>query len=367
MPRHAPMLGRPLARFAVPLIGLAALSACVAPRGAVPAPQPQPAVVTPPLPVAVAPPVALPPAPPPPPPFNVRPVTPNAVESRGGRYTVVNGDTLRRVSDKTGAASEAIARANRLASPFVIKVGQKLTIPAGRWHQVHGSETGIAIARAYGVEWQRIAELNRLEEPYILRVGQRLLLPSANEVAGMSMEERASAFSIDIDDLITGGEPALAERATPAKPVSTAPRTAPLPSTEAVAAARPFSGRFDWPLTGTIKRSFGNFGSGRRNNGVNIGATMGAPIAAAADGVVAYAGTDLSAYGGLILIRHNDTWTTAYGHASELLVTRGQAVKRGQTIARAGATGHVESPQLHFEIRQGAKPVDPLVYLPKRS
>jgi len=69
----------------------------------------------------------------------------------------------------------------------------------------------------------------------------------------------------------------------------------------------------------------------------------------------------------LILIRHSDTWTTAYAHASELLVTRGQAVKRGQTIARVGSTGHVDSPQLHFEIRQGAKPVNPLSYLPKRG
>lgn len=356
------MFGRPITRLTVPLMGLAALAACVAPRA--PAPEPRPAMPAPP-PSVVTP---TPPAPIPPlPSFDIRPVTPNAVESPGGSYIVQRGDTLRRVSDKTGAASEAIARANRLAPPFVIRIGQKLTIPAGRWHQVHGGETGIAIARAYGVEWQRIAELNLLEEPYILRVGQRLLLPSATEVASMSIEERAAAFSLDIDDLITGGEPALAERAAPAKPVSTAPRTTPLPPTEAVAAARPFSGRFDWPLTGTIKRSFGNFGSGRRNNGVNIGTTAGAPVAAAADGVVAYAGTDLSAYGGLILIRHNDTWTTAYGHASELLVTRGQAVRRGQIIARAGATGHVDSPQLHFEIRQGAKPVDPLIYLPKRS
>lgn len=358
------MLGRPITRFTVTLMGIAALTACVAPRAPAPTAEPRPAM---PLPSAPPAPTAPPPLPAPPPSFDIRPVTPNAVESRGGRYIVQRGDTLRRVSDKTGAASEAIARANRLAPPFVIRIGQKLTIPAGRWHQVHGGETGIAIARAYGVEWQRIAELNLLEEPYILRVGQRLLLPSATEVASMSMEERAAAFSLDIDDLITGGEPALAERATPAKPASTAPRTTPLPPTEAVAAARPFSGRFDWPLTGTIKRSFGNFGSGRRNNGVNIAATAGAPVAAAADGVVAYAGTDLTAYGGLILIRHNDTWTTAYGHASELLVTRGQAVRRGQIIARAGATGHVDSPQLHFEIRQGAKPVDPLIYLPKRS
>ncbi|SNS77077.1 Murein DD-endopeptidase MepM and murein hydrolase activator NlpD, contain LysM domain [Sphingomonas laterariae] len=351
---------RPAPRYALPLLTAASLSACVAPRGGSPDP----------VPATPAPPPAVQPVPQPPAaapsPFAVKPVTPNATESRGGTYRVVSGDTLRRVSDKTGAGSEAIARTNDLHPPFLIRIGQRLKIPAGRWHQVGSGETGIAIARAYGVEWQRIAELNALEEPYILRTGQRLLLPSTTEVDRMSMEERAAAFDLDIDDLITGGEPALAETARPAKPVSTAPRTTPLPATEAVAAAQPFSGRFDWPLQGSIKRGFGSFGSGRRNNGVNIAASMGAPVMAAADGVVAYAGSDLSAYGGLILIRHSDTWTTAYAHASELLVSRGQAVKRGQTIARAGASGHVDGPQLHFEIRQGAKPVDPLAHLPKR-
>ncbi|PTD17035.1 hypothetical protein CV103_18585 [Sphingomonas fennica] len=356
------MLGRPTVRSSGILLALMAVSGCVAPRSR-PMPAPVPAPVAPETPAP-----ARPAAPTPTPaPFEVRAVTPNVVESRGGTYTVVAGDTLRRVSDRTGAGSEAIARANGLHPPFIIRVGQKLKIPAGRWHQVRAGETGIAIGRAYGVEWVRIATMNALEEPYILRTGQRLLLPSTTEVAAMSLEERAAAFDLDIEDIITGGEPALAEREAPARPVATAPRAKPLPPTEAIAASRPFSGRFDWPLTGTIKRGFGNFGSGQRNNGINIAARMGQSISAAADGVVAYAGTDLSAYGGLILIRHSDTWTTAYAHASELLVTRGQAVKRGQVIARAGASGHIAEPQLHFEIRQGAKPVDPMAYLPKRG
>lgn len=292
---------------------------------------------------------------------------PNAVETRGGTYVVGRGDTLRRISDKTGAASEAIARLNNLSPPFLIRLGQKLRIPAGRWHHVRAGETGIAIARAYGVEWERISALNQLEQPFILRVGQRLLLPSETEVANMTMEQRAAAFSLDIEDLISGGEPALAERESPARPSSTEPLRKPLPPTEAVAAARPFSGSFSWPLTGPIKRGYGTFGSGRRNDGINIGANMGTPIAAAGEGVVVYAGTELAAYGGLILIRHNDTYTTAYGNASELLVTRGQAVRQGQIIAKVGESGHVDSPQLHFQIRKGTKPIDPLSLLPKRG
>lgn len=357
-------VARSLVRPLAPLIGMTAvLSACVAPRGAPPPRQAPPPVAPPARPPASQ--VVQPPSTPPP--FEFSKVVPNAVASRGGTYMVARGDTLRRISDKTNAGSEAIARLNNLPPPFVIRVGQKLRIPAGRWHRVQAGETGIAIARAYGVEWERVSALNELEEPFILRVGQRLLLPSETEVANMTMEQRAAAFSLDIEDLISGGEPALAERGEPARPRSTEPRRTPLPPTEAVAAAHPFSGRFAWPMTGPIRRGYGTYGSGRRNDGINIGASMGAPIAAAAPGVVAYAGTELSAFGGLILIRHDDAWTTAYGNASELLVTRGQAVKQGQVIARAGASGHADAPQLHFEIRKGTKPVDPLSLLPKRG
>lgn len=306
-----------------------------------------------------------------PPPFETNRATANAVESSASVYVVQPGDTLRSISNKTNAGSEAIARENRLSAPFVIRPGQRLRIPAGRWHLVRAGETGIAIARAYGVEWQRVASLNDLDEPYILRTGQRLLLPSTSEVANMSVEQRAQAFNLEIGDIITGGEPAIAEAARPVTPVETRPPSTPLPSSVAVTplpgGTAAFNGRFDWPLTGPIVRRFGSYGTGRRNDGINIGASMGDPIVAAADGVVTYSGTDLVAYGGLILIRHSNNWTTAYGHAGELLVARGQAVRKGQVIARAGETGSADRPQLHFEIRQGARPVDPVQHLPARG
>ena len=119
--------------------------------------------------------------------------------------------------------------------------------------------------------------------------------------------------------------------------------------------------------TGPIVRRFGSLGGGRQNDGINIGAAEGTPILAAADGVVAYVGSEVALYGGLILLRHGDGWITAYGHAEELLVKRGQSVKRGQIIARAGETGSATEPQLHFEIRQGRKPVNPLEHLPRRG
>ncbi len=277
-------------------------------------------------------------------------------------YTVKPGDTLRSIGNRTGAGSEAIARANRIDPPFDVVAGQRLKIPGGRYHLVRQGQTGVAIARAYGVGWSTVADLNDLQPPYILRNGQRLLLPSAAETAQMSPEQRAQAFSLNIDDLATGSEPAIPVKETPKQATATPKK--PLHTDVAVAAPSAFTGRFQWPLTGAIIGKFGPAGDGRRNDGINIAAERGEEIHAAADGVVAYAGSAIAVYGGLILIKHGDGWITAYGHAEQLLVTRGQSVKRGEVIGRAGATGSVNKPQLHFEIRNKRTPVDPLRYLP---
>jgi murein DD-endopeptidase MepM/ murein hydrolase activator NlpD len=289
-------------------------------------------------------------------------VVTDAVNVPGQSYVVVAGDTLRGIAEKTGAGSEAIARANRIEWPFVVRTGERLTIPGGRYHRVKRGESGIAIARAYGVPWRVIVDLNQLEEPYILREGQRIVLPTAASVQSMTLEQRAAAFTIDIDDIITGGEPAVADNA-PAAPSGAQP----VPPSSPIAEPKAFAGRFSWPLTGPLLRRFGPLGNGRVSEGINIAVPNGTPIRAAADGVVAYAGDAIAVFGGLILIKHGSGWITAYGHTDKILVTRGQKVRRGEIIARAGESGSVDQPQLHFEIRDKRKPVDPLKYLPKRS
>jgi lipoprotein NlpD len=300
----------------------------------------------------------------PPPVWEVKTVAPDAADVRQQTYVVKAGETMSHVALRTGASIDAIGRANRIEPPYAVRPGMRLKIPAGRYHQVGKGESGIAIARAYGVDWSRIATLNHLEEPYLLRAGQRLLIPSAKEVATMTLEQRAAAFRIDIDDLVTGAEPALAPKAKPAAPVRTAARK--LPPTVAVSAPpQRFAGRFAWPLTGRVLRRFGQLGDGGRNDGIDIATSIGMPVRAAGDGVVAFAGT-LAGFGELVLIRHGDGWLTAYGHAQKLLVRRGQAVAQGDTIAHAGATGSAPRPQLHFEVREGRRPVNPLGLLPAR-
>jgi len=303
----------------------------------------------------------------PPPAWEARPAKTDAVEVDASTYIVKPGDTLSRVVQTTGAGADAIARANKLSSPFILRPGQKLKIPEGRYHTVKKGEAGIAIARAYGVDWSRIATLNHLEEPYQLRAGDRLLIPNRTEVAHMTLEQRAAAFRIDIDDLITGSQPALAEKAKPAAATPSPKQALALaPTTPVAEPSANFSGRFTWPLTGKIIRAFGLQESGARNDGINIAASAGTPVLAAADGVVAYAGP-LAGFGQLVLIRHGGGWLTAYGYAQSISVARGQSVSRGQTIARAGATGSATEPQLHFEIREGRRPINPLSVLPNRS
>jgi murein DD-endopeptidase MepM/ murein hydrolase activator NlpD len=120
---------------------------------------------------------------------------------------------------------------------------------------------------------------------------------------------------------------------------------------------------FRWPVRGKVITSYGAKTNGKANDGINLAVPEGTPVKAAEDGVVAYSGNELKGYGNLVLVRHANGYVTAYAHASELLVKRGDTIKRGQIIAKSGQSGEVGSPQLHFEIRKGSTPVDPLQFL----
>jgi murein DD-endopeptidase MepM/ murein hydrolase activator NlpD len=213
-----------------------------------------------------------------------------------------------------------------------------------RYHIVAAGETGIAIARAYALPWSRIVETNRLMEPFILRVGQKLMLPEFGSGASPNTPEaRAAAFRIGIDDLVTGSDPA---RTREVAPVLKASPTATL--------------GFVWPLSGKIVGHFGPQGSGRINQGIDIAAPSGAGVRSASAGTVAYVGSGVPGYGGLILVRHDGNWISAYGRIASAAVTKGQAVMAGQTLGKSGGD------PLHFELRRSRVPVDPAKYLPAR-
>lgn len=235
------------------------------------------------------------------------------------------------------------------------------------------------IAREHHLTWPALAAANHLSPPYRVEPGERLVLPPAGAhaaapVAVAALPPRPPAAAAP-------GKPrplaAKAEKKPAAKPPPRAialdrlhagqPAARAIPLDEAgsrpaalhEATAAPRRGDFLWPVRGAIVEGFGAGPDGTRNEGINIAAPRGAPVKAADGGVVAYVGNELRGYGNLVLIKHPQGWITAYAHLGSVLVRRGEAVRRGQVIARVGASGDVRKPQLHFELRRGKKAVDP--------
>lgn len=163
-------------------------------------------------------------------------------------------------------------------------------------------------------------------------------------------------------------QPATSAPTTPARPAVVRDEPAP---TAPIAVSRETSPepaatgerRFRWPARGRIISEFGPKPGGAHNDGINLALPEGTEIKAVEDGTVIYSGNELKGFGNLVLVRHDDGWVSAYAHNSSLMVKRGEAVQRGQTIAKAGSSGSVSQPQLHFELRRGNKPVDPMKYL----
>jgi murein DD-endopeptidase MepM/ murein hydrolase activator NlpD len=199
-------------------------------------------------------------------------------------------------------------------------------------------------------------------------------------------EHRVASLTDKANDASPTAPPATA---TPPAATSEPPATVPPVSTQPTAQAEPAkaeqpkseqkvalaapaaasaiadSVKLRWPTTGRVIAGFGGRPDGTHNDGINLAVPLGTEVHAAESGVVAYAGNELKGYGNLVLLRHDNGWVTAYAHNDELLVKRGDKVKRGQVIAKAGKTGSVDQPQVHFELRRGSKPVDPIPYLEK--
>lgn len=272
---------------------------------------------------------------------------------------------------KPGVAKPAGPRAPQAAQPqkprwqALPATADGTAVPGGRRHVVKRGETGIAIARAYGVNWSRIAAANGFDREAVLQVGQAIFIPTQGAAPTQqasarpatkparsgSPEQQAAAFSLDIDDLITGSRPA--ESGGQARPPAAPVQLANVPP-------------LGWPTDGRVILSrFGPKANGRVNDGVSIKTLRGAPVRAAADGEVLYVGDAIASYGLMMLVRHPGGTITAYGHLEDALADRGAKVQRGQPIARAGSSGSATEPQLLFQVRQGRRALDPLLYLPK--
>lgn len=301
------------------LVVLLALGACAAPH---------------PTPVAHRPPVRTP----------ANPLTIVA----GGETVVAPGETLFAVSRRTGADVTDLISANTLTPPYALRAGQALIVPQVRYHRVGPGDTTMRIARRYDITVLDIVRLNNLSSASAIAVGRKLKLPSEDTMPVVPLK-----FSTPETE----------------RPISTRSPTPPpatrRPATTATSTAEG-APAFIWPVVGRVVMSFGDQGNGRYNDGINLAVPRGTAVKAAADGVVLFADT-MRGFGRLLLVRHPGNWLTAYAHNDRLLVARGATVRRGEVIAQAGKTGSVPIPQLHFELRRGARPLDPLLYLPKPS
>ena len=231
------------------------------------------------------------------------------------------------------------------------------------FYTVRQGDTIMRIATEVNQPWRDIARWNNLDNPNLIEVGQvlRVVPPAGTTVA--------SAPALTEGPRPAAGIPAPAPApAKPAVPVATqtTPGVTPAPAPAPASPPPPPSAGADdvdfiWPASGALIAGFDE----AKNKGLGIAGKAGDAVLAAADGRVVYAGAGLRGYGNLIILKHNNTFLTAYAHNQTLLVKEDQTVKKGQKIAEMGSTD-ADRVKLHFEIRRSGKPVDPARYLPAR-
>ncbi|OPY96829.1 peptidoglycan-binding LysM [Bradyrhizobium sacchari] len=323
----------------------------------------------------------------------------------GTKIIVGTSDTLDVLAKRYHVTPQAILAANGYKGPRALSPGQQLLIPhpataaapapptapvaaapamparpvaavaaPPSMHFVNRGDTLASIARKNHISAAELARANGLDPSAKLKLGTKLTVPGAKTAAAAAPVAAAPVGAAPVAGTLqpVAAAPAPATKmAAVAAPVQSArlaqattnveekPAEAPAKAAETTSALPTFR----WPVRGKVVTSYGAKTNGKSNDGINLAVPEGTPVKAAEDGVVAYSGNELKGYGNLVLVRHSNGYVTAYAHASELLVKRGDTIKRGQVIAKSGQSGEVASPQLHFEIRKGSSPVDPLQFL----
>ena len=331
---------------------------------------------------------------------------------------VERGDTLYSLAKKNNTTIAELAKINNLKEPYTLSVGQKLstrmaksaeqqvvkpvekpvpnviseekvkeikaekaaatekkvikeTVKPNSTKRVDVTEITVAkgdtlysLSRKYQIPVNDLAIMNKLSAPFNLSVGQKLKVPKLAEVqtkpavtVKKAVDNKKTATSVTKAKSEKQPDTKVKEKAKDTKKTTTKQ------SSQKIAARS--SSKFSWPVRGKILSGYGPKTGGLVNDGINISATLGTPVKAAENGVVAYAGNEVKGMGNLIIIQHSDGWMTVYAHLDSMDVRRGAHVNVGQQIGKIGKTGKVDKPQLHFEIRKGTKSYNPTNYLKK--
>jgi murein DD-endopeptidase MepM/ murein hydrolase activator NlpD len=248
-------------------------------------------------------------------------------------HKVAEGETLGGIAARAKVPRVLIAEANGLQPPFAVRLGQTLRIPRTRHHAVKPGDTGFSISMDYAVPWEQIALANNLDPQAPVKAGQDLLIPTLLD------------------------------------PPAAGPRTlvpAPRPAAAALAgSAAPRAARFAWPLSGPVRRGYA--AGSNYHDGIDIPAPKGTMVRAAAAGTVTFAGKEKDQFGNLVVLDHGGGWFTAYGFLSRVTVKEGAKVAAGERVGLVGDTGLAKGDELHFEVRQDGKPIDPLQQLPPKA
>ena len=311
-------------------------------------------------------------------------------------HLVQRGETLYRVSRQYGVEAATLVQLNHLVPPYRLKVGEMLTLPpavvaageperaaAAGWHPAASAAVPSPVKQPSQaitpLEPLPTVELGANAVPPVIaepttQASAAPVEPAAAPAAAPPTAPPTQTLAAPVNSVPPPPAPvqtSLASAPPPPQPAPSPPeQSLPNASESRVAALvaahdPPSAPLFYWPVRGRVIAVFGPAPGGTHNDGINISAPLGTIVSAAENGTVAYAGDALKGFGNLLLIKHPGGWVSAYAHNDVLLVKRGDRVRRGQPVARLGNTGGVSAPQLHFELRQGIKPIDPLDHLPQ--
>ncbi len=337
--------------------------------------------------------------------------------------TVARGDTLYSLAQQYASTPQELAHKNNLDMSAPLRIGQKLKLAQSAESprvatpvapdQTHAKSVAPAVAtttrvqlteiavapgdtlfslsRRYSVPVNDLAVMNNITAPFTLSVGQKLKVPNLSSApvrvatadvattttpvtqgapagTGHVHVATASAPAATTTAAATKGTknatmPATTTKKTEQKVATPKQKISSDPSKKLPTIAARSSSKFSWPVRGKILSHYGAKSGGLFNDGINIGASRGTAVKASENGVVAYAGNEVKGMGNLVIIQHSGGWMTVYAHMDSMSVRRGARVSVGQKIGTVGATGKVDRPQLHFEIRKGTKAYNPASYL----
>jgi murein DD-endopeptidase MepM/ murein hydrolase activator NlpD len=294
----------------------------------------------------------------------------------GTPISVAHGENADILARRYGVPTDALLKTNGLASAAQVQPGVRVVIPV---YNAAGAPTKVAQATVAAPAPVRPATEVHAEKIKLLKGGvgapaaaakvEKLVPPPVHVASRTAAPDHvaeapaAKVAAVKVDPVAAQPAKTVAPAKLDAAKPAPAPEAAKAPAEDDANADAGKGGganpEFRWPARGRIIQAFKPGG----NDGINIAVPEGTSVKAAESGVVAYAGSELKGYGNLILIRHPNGFVSAYANNGDIEVKRGETVKRGQVIAKSGQSGNVASPQLHFELRKGATPVDPTLYL----